>query len=128
MKITFGSVDDFEGWYKFPAFIEDIISTQPVKRVCEIGAGATPALADETIRRRGLTFRAVDEVEDELLKSGRNQTTVYDVCQPGAPVPGAPYDLVFSRMTAEHFREPRNAYRNMLQALVPGGLSVHCFA
>lgn len=128
MKVIFRSVDEFEGWYKFPGFIEEIIVTQQVKRVCEIGAGATPALADEAIRRHGLTFHAVDEAEGELQKSGRQETSIYDVCQPASPVPGAPYDLVFSRMTAEHFRDPQHAYQNMLQALVPGGLSVHCFA
>jgi SAM-dependent methyltransferase len=128
MKITFRSVDEFEGWYKFPTFIEEIIASQPVKHVCEIGAGATPALDQNAIRRHGLTFHAVDEVEGELLKSGMRETSVYDVCNPDAAVPGAPYDLVFSRMTAEHFRDPHHAYRNMLRALVPGGLSVHCFA
>ena len=128
MKITFRSVDEFEGWYRFPSFIEHVIASQPGKRVCEIGAGANPALGLDAIRRHGLQFRAVDEVEDELAKSGIRQTSVYDVCKPGAGVPGAPYDLIFSRMTAEHFRDPRHAYLNMLQALVPGGLSVHCFA
>jgi SAM-dependent methyltransferase len=128
MKITFRSVDEFEGWYKFPSFIEELIASQPGKRVCEIGAGANPALGYDAIRRHGVTFRAVDEVECELQKSGIQETSVCDVCAPGARVPGAPYDLIFSRMAAEHFRDPRHAYLNMREALVPGGLSVHCFA
>lgn len=128
MKITFRSVEDFEGWYRFPGFIEEVIASQRGKRVCEIGAGANPALGPDEIRRHGLEFRAVDEVEGELLKSGMKETSVFDVCLPNARVPGAPYDVIFSRMTAEHFRDPLHAYKNMLQALVPGGLSVHCFA
>jgi hypothetical protein len=53
---------------------------------------------------------------------------VCDVCEENAEIPGAPYDLIFSRMTAEHFRDSGRAYGNMLRALSPGGLSVHCFA
>lgn len=128
MKISFRSVDEFEGWYKFPAFIEETLSAHSAKRVCEIGAGANPALTSDAIQRHRLEFRAVDEVATELQKSGMGESYVYDVCGSGTPVPGAPYDLIFSRMTAEHFRDPRNAYRNIYEALVPGGLSVHCFA
>jgi hypothetical protein len=128
MVITFRSVNDFEGWYKCPAFIEEVIARHAPKRVCEIGAGSNPTIGQDAINRHQLTFRAVDEVEEELLKSGMAQTSVYDVCAAEATVPGAPYDLIFSRMVAEHFRDPYHAYKNMFEALSPGGLSVHCFA
>jgi SAM-dependent methyltransferase len=127
MIVSFRKVDDFEGWDRFPAFIEDVIARNSAKRVCEIGAGANPALGSDAIRKHGLTFRAVDQVEGELSKSGMGETSVYDVCA-SAPVPGAPYDLIFSRMTAEHFRDPQRAYANMFEALAPGGLSIHSFA
>jgi hypothetical protein len=128
MNVTFRSVDEFEGWDKCPAFIEEVIARHSPRRVCEIGAGANPAIGSDAIRRHRLQFRAVDEVEGELLKSGMTETSVYDVCAADAAVPGAPYDLVFSRMAAEHFRDPCQAYKNMFEALAPGGLSVHCFA
>ncbi|SPE25595.1 hypothetical protein SBA2_260085 [Acidobacteriia bacterium SbA2] len=119
MIVTFRTVDEFEGWDKFPAFIEQVIASQSSKRVCEIGAGANPAISQDAVRKHVLQFRAVDEVETELLKSGMTETGMtqtYDVCAPDAPVPGAPYDLIFSRMTAEHFRAPDHAYKNMFQA------------
>jgi hypothetical protein len=50
------------------------------------------------------------------------------VCAENADIPGGPYDLIFSRMTAEHFPNSANAYRNMFASSVPGGLSVHRFA
>jgi SAM-dependent methyltransferase len=127
MVITFQTVDDFEGWDKFPAFIEEVIARNSAKRVCEIGAGANPAIGRDVIRKYGLTFRAADQVKGELLKSEMEETSVYDVCAT-APVPGAPYGLIFSRMTAEHFRDPERAYTNMFEALAPGGLAVHSFA
>jgi SAM-dependent methyltransferase len=127
MIITFKQVDEFEGWHKFPAFIEEVIARNSAKRVCEIGAGANPAISEDVIRKYGLTFRAADQVEEELLKSEMVETAVYDVCATD-PVPGAPYDLIFSRMTAEHFRDPERAYANMFEALAPSGLAVHSFA
>jgi SAM-dependent methyltransferase len=127
MVITFRQVDEFEGWQKFPAFIEDVIARNSAKRVCEIGAGANPAVGQDAIHKYGLTFRAADQVEEELLKSEMVETSVYDVCAT-APMPGAPYDLIFSRMAAEHFRDPERAYANMFEALGPGGLAVHSFA
>lgn len=128
MIVTFRSVEEFEGWDKFPTFIEEVIAGRSLKRVCEIGAGANPAVGEDVVCKHGLQFRAVDQAEGELLKSGMAETSVYDVCSADAPVPGAPYDLIFSRMTAEHFQAPQHAYRNMFRALAPGGLSVHCFA
>jgi len=127
MIVSFRKVDEFEGWDKFPSFIEDVIAHNSTQRVCEIGAGANPAIGSDVIRRHGLTFRAADQVEGELLKSGMAETSVYNVCA-DAPVPGAPYDLIFSRMTAEHFCDPVRAYTNMFEALTPGGLAVHSFA
>jgi SAM-dependent methyltransferase len=127
MIVTFRKVDEFEGWHKFPAFIEEMIARNSVKRVCEIGAGANPAIGLDTIRKHGLMFQASDQLPEELLKSGTSQTAVYDVCA-DTPVPGGPYDLIFSRMTAEHFRDPKRAYSNMFHALQPGGLAVHSFA
>jgi len=74
MKVTFRSVDEFEGWDKFPGFIEEVIANHAPKRVCEIGAGANPAIAQDVARHYGIEFRAVDEVETELLKSGMTET------------------------------------------------------
>ena len=127
MIVTFRNFDEFEGWQKFSPFIEEMIVHNSVKRVCEIGAGANPAIGQDVVRKHTLTFRAADQVEGELLKSGIAETSVYDVCA-DIPVPGAPYDLIFSRMTAEHFRDADRAHTNMFQALAPGGLAVHSFA
>jgi hypothetical protein len=128
MTVTFRDVAEFEGWDKFPGFIEQVIARHALRRVCEVGAGANPALSPDVVRRYGLYYRATDESSSEMQKSGMAETAVCDVCQQDAAIPGAPYDLIFSRMTAEHFRDSASAFRNMLRALAPGGLSVHCFA
>ena len=128
MRISFGSVDHFEGWDRFPAFVRSLILENRLKRVAEIGAGANPALSPEFAHDHRLEYLAVDEDEAELKKAQGDKLTVYDVCEKACRIPGAPYDLVFGRMAAEHFRDAYAAYDNMLHSLVPGGIVVQSFA
>lgn len=71
---------------------------------------------------------ALDADASELQKSDRLHVAVADICQGGLEMPGAPYDLVCSRMTAEHFRDAEAAHRNIYRALRPGGFALHSFA
>lgn len=128
MNITFHPEEQFEGWEKFPAFIEKIITHHSLKRLCEVGAGANPAIRPEFVRAHRLHYKAVDSSSGEVLKSRRAEASVFDVCVPNTTLPDGPFDLICSRMTAEHFQNSEHAYRNMLNALAPGGLSVHSFA
>jgi SAM-dependent methyltransferase len=132
MMITFKSVFDdngFEGWERFPCLIEQIITSAPqINRVCEVGAGANPCLSPEFIASHGLLYRAVDESSKETAKAGRDDSGVFDICKEGSPLPGGPYDLICSRMTAEHFRDAKNAHDNIYRSLTPGGVVVHSFA
>ena len=59
MIVSFRKVDEFEGWDEFPAFIEGVVARNSAKRVCEIGAGANPAIRRDMIHKHGLTFRAL---------------------------------------------------------------------
>jgi SAM-dependent methyltransferase len=137
MKIVFDHLDKFQGWRidersgddrDNVALLKSLIVQQGLKRVCEVGAGANPALDENFIAREGLTYIALDEHESELEKAKRSDVAVFDICAPDADIPGAPYDLVYSRMTAEHFRDADAAHRNMFRALRPGGFALHSFA
>jgi SAM-dependent methyltransferase len=128
MKLVFGHVERFEGWSKFPRLLETLVLEYGIKRICEVGAGANPALSAHFIREQGLTYVATDEDSSELAKAARSEASRFDICNKNATLPGAPYDLICSRMTAEHFRSPENAYHNMFRSLTPGGLCVHSFA
>jgi SAM-dependent methyltransferase len=128
MVITFGEVNQFEGWDRFPSFIQELIKGHSLRHICEVGAGANPAISPEFVQEHGLNYEALDENEGEVSKSGLARMSVIDICAADCELPGAPYDLIFSRMAAEHFRNPTHAYMNMFRALVPGGLCVHSFA
>jgi len=127
MKIVFGHLDEFEGWSRVD-FLKMLLVQQGLRRVCEVGAGANPALDSEFIAKEGLVYQALDEDASELEKAERTDVAVFDICAPNSEVPGGPYDLICSRMTAEHFRDAEAAHRNMFRALTPGGFAMHSFA
>jgi len=128
MIITFSDVGHFKGWSMFPSFIQELVISNSSRRICEVGAGANPAVSQEFAREHGLLYRPIDKSVAEINKSGFEESSVFDICAPGAKLPEAPYDLICSRMCAEHFTNSTKAYENMLESLSPGGLCVHSFA
>lgn len=128
MRVSFRSVDNFEGWQAFPPFIGSIILENRLQRVVEVGAGANPAISREFVEANRLEYLAIDRDAAELGKGEGDNLTVFDLCDKACIVPGAPYDLIFGRMAAEHFRDATAAYENMLQSLTPGGILVQSFA
>lgn len=128
MIVSYRDFGFFEGWEKFPEFIQSLILSNSCHRVAEIGAGANPAVPQDFAQDHGLSYVAIDADPDELAKADPGQQVVFDLCGMSGQIPGAPYDLIFSRMTAEHFSSVELAYRNILCSLNPGGLTVHSFA
>jgi SAM-dependent methyltransferase len=128
MIVTFRSFQDFEGWSKFPSFIEELIVANSSMRICEIGAGANPALTQEMVLKHGLQYKAIDESENEVAKSNMAEMSAVDICTVCDKLQGSPYDMIISRMAAEHFQDATKAYRNMFESLAPNGLCVHSFA
>jgi SAM-dependent methyltransferase len=132
MRITFKSVfegDGFEGWELFPGLIQNIIKEAPwITRVGEVGAGANPSLSQDFVTAHGLSYRAMDADPEETGKTGRKDAEVFDICVEHATLPGSPFDLICSRMSAEHFYDARTAHENIFRSLAPGGIAVHSFA
>jgi SAM-dependent methyltransferase len=98
--------------------------------VCELGGGARPALEVDFLDQHGLACLIVDVSEEELRKAPRGYTTqVGDVTSRGFPSPehAGRYDLVFSRVLAEHVRDARQFHQNIHRLLRPGGIAMHFF-
>jgi SAM-dependent methyltransferase len=98
--------------------------------VCELGGGARPAVELDFLAQNGLECLVVDVSETELQKAPSGYATlVGDVSSPGFRTPGhdGRYDLVFSRVVAEHVPDARQFHLNTRRLLRPGGLAMHFF-
>jgi hypothetical protein len=130
ITVFYKGVSEFEGWDRFVPFIESFIKDKRLRNVCEIGGGAAPALSAKFVAENGLYYTVIDEDGGELKKSKMNAEILktLDICAADDALPGGPFDLLFSRMTAEHFRQAKVAHVRMNRSLAPGGYSVHSFA
>jgi SAM-dependent methyltransferase len=99
-------------------------------KVCELGGGARPALEPEFLAQHRLSCLVVDISPTELQKAPPGYDTLLgDASSDGFRTgehDGA-YDLVFSRVLAEHVRDPRQFHTNVRRLLRPGGMAMHFF-
>ena len=116
-----------EAWERFLPRLESLINEINPSRVCELGAGANPALTLEFVRERNLDYTLLDVSPDELNKAPAGyQRILTDLAAPALDV-REDYDLAFSRMLAEHVSDPYVFHRNVHRLLRPGGKAFHFF-
>jgi len=128
MIVSYRHFEQFEGTdHEFPQFIRSFILANSCRRIAEVGAGANPAIPQGFASAHGLEYLAVDVDPEELAKADLPDHVVFDLCRSESEIPGAPFDLIFSVATAEHFSDAELAYRNIFDSLVPGGFCVQAF-
>lgn len=112
----------------FEAFVRDYIERERPRRVADLGGGANPMLSAEFVRQHGLDYTVIDISQAELDKApARCHKVCADLAARQFHWHGDGYDLVFSRMLAEHVPDGAQFHANLLQLLAPGGLALHCF-
>lgn len=125
MEIRYALARD--AWRGFGAELRRLIQATGSKRICEIGGGANPALPLEYLREEGLDCAILDLSAAELEKAPLGyETLCADITAPPSDLAGR-FDFVFSRMLAEHIRDPRAFHRGVLDLLAPGGVALHFF-
>ncbi len=114
----------------FPAFLEAWIEHTGAACIADLGGGANPLLSPGFVARRQLDYTVIDIAPAELDKGPRQ---FRKLCADlgardfagGEEWPQ--FDLVFSRMLAEHVPCGRTFHRNVRRLLAPGGVALHCF-
>jgi SAM-dependent methyltransferase len=99
-------------------------------KICELGAGANPAIELDFLERNKLECLIVDVSATELAKAPSGYATLLgDVSSDGfiTPEGAGSYDFVFSRVLAEHVRDARRFHLNVRHLLRPGGIAMHFF-
>jgi SAM-dependent methyltransferase len=115
-------------WKGFPPFLRYLIAKRGLQKVCELGGGANPALTPTQIDELGVRYSVLDISEQELAKaSDRYHRILADVTGDLPDSHTSSFDLVFSRMLAEHVRDPQRFHSNVYKLLKSGGYAVHFF-
>jgi SAM-dependent methyltransferase len=123
--VSYGLTDD--AWNGYETFLKELVVTRGCRTVCEIGGGANPALPLEFVERHGLDYVILDISAEELAKAPAGyRTRVQDVTRPLTGEEGG-YDLVFSKMLAEHVSDAAMFHGNLHRLLRPGGVAFHFF-
>lgn len=116
-----------EGWDGHGDRIYSLIEETGARRVCDVGGGANPAVALDYIERTGLSYVLLDVSESELAKAPSAYTKVVaDICAPRLEMKGE-FDLVITRMLAEHVSDPAGFHRNVRSLLNTDGRAFHFF-
>ena len=118
-----------EAWQTFESQVRTLIAAHGCRSICDVGGGANPLLSYEFIHSRGIDYTLLDISAAELAKAPPGFTTlVADVCDSNLTSQAAGrFDLVFSKMVAEHVVSGEQFHRNVFELLAPGGLAFHFF-
>jgi SAM-dependent methyltransferase len=119
--------EHYDSVHRFEEYLRKLILESGATTICEIGSGRNPALNLDFVRSQSLKYMLVDASESELEKADPEYSKMVADITDEDFEPLDRYDLVFSRMLAEHVRDPEAFHRNVHSSLLRGGLAVHFF-
>ena len=94
-------------WSGFVPLIERLVTERGVRRICDLGGGANPSLSLDFVKKHQLDYTVLDISRDELRKVPDGYGKIQaDATSRSLDVP-RDYELVFSRMLAEHVKDAR---------------------
>lgn len=112
---------------EFTQCVMDLAIKMGSKAVCEIGGGANPALSSDFIREHGLDYAIIDVSKAELDKAPSPYNKIHaDIVSEDLRIQEK-YDLIFSRMLAEHVKNGRLFHENVYRLLTEKGIAFHFF-
>mgnify|MGYP000093579372 FL=1 len=125
MKISFDRSEVLSRSYK--QIIIDLIDADNSNNICDIGGGANPLLDEKIIRKIGLKYYILDISKKELEKAPISYNKLNkDISSVEFDIKNQ-FDLVFSKMLAEHIKDAELFHFNVNKLLVKGGIAVHFF-
>ena len=117
-----------EAWAGHEQLCVEVIGGGGHRTVCEIGGGRTPLLRLDQVRELDVEYTVMDVSQGELDEAPEGYETVCaDICDPGVAHLGERFDVVLSRMVAEHVPDGLSMHRNVFGLLRPGGVAFHFF-
>ncbi len=125
IKVTYGASDD--AWYGYSDYIINHIKSCNVRSVCDIGGGANPLLGIDIINTLKVDYSILDISEEELSKAPAKYKKINADITSSDIVMKPKFDMMFSKMLAEHVKDAKQFHKNVFNLLKPGGIAIHFF-
>jgi SAM-dependent methyltransferase len=114
-------------WNEYSAFVQDLVQRYRACAICDVGGGANPVLPLQFIQENRLDCTILDISGTELAKAPEGYGRVVQDIEAGDFPFAGQYDLVVTKMLAEHLRNGGLFHKNVFSMLKPGGVAVHYF-
>ncbi len=115
-------------WSQFTNTVRSLIADNQFKRICEVGGGGNPTIDLDYINQHSLQYTLLDISAEELEKAPAGYIKVKeDIASVELNLEGGKYDLIFSKMLAEHVKDGRIFHRNIYHLLKSDGMAFHFF-
>jgi 2-polyprenyl-3-methyl-5-hydroxy-6-metoxy-1,4-benzoquinol methylase len=104
-----------------------LIDEHGIKRVCDVGGGANPLFGETYVGKQGISYSVLDISSVELAKASVHcEKITADIAAPDFSL-DRQFELVFSKMLAEHIPDAGQFHRNVFKILAPKGIAIHFF-
>lgn len=115
-------------WERYNTELNNLVSRPDIKKVCDIGGGANPLLSLNEVKKYGLDYTLLDISSEELAKAPDEYKKFRaDITDPNLLFSDEKYDLVCSKLFAEHVSSGLILYQNTYKLLSNGGYAFHFF-
>ena len=123
-EIPFEHTSDY-AWRTYKDEVIKLIGSKDRPDIIEIGAGRSPLFTETELPENVSGYTINDLSQRELdLAPGEWKTACFDVCGDVERFRSR-YDVVFTRMLAEHVPDGHRFHSNVLSLLKPGGTAFH---
>ncbi len=93
-------------WGLFSDTVRGLIESNQFTNVCEVGGGGNPTIDLDYINQHSLEYTLLDISAQELEKAPKGYIKVKaDIASTELTLEGEKYDLIFSKMLAEHVKD-----------------------
>lgn len=124
--ITYGHSADL--WHGYQDRLERLVRHHGFRRILDVGGGANPLLSTDFVEAHHLDYTIWDVSQSELDKAPAGyRKVVQDITAESTRRRLETFDLIFTKMLAEHVRDGLQLHRNIFGLLAQGGMAVHFF-
>jgi ubiquinone/menaquinone biosynthesis C-methylase UbiE len=114
-------------WDEYSVFIKNQVEEHQACKICDVGGGANPVLPLQFINKNQLDCTVLDISSTELEKAPKGYKKLVQDIEAEDFIPTEQFDLVITKMMAEHLKNGRLFHKNIFCMLKPGGVAVHYF-